>query len=96
VNSQPKCFSLVAERRQFGRRQTQLYATISASGRPLKPCVVRDLSAGSARVEVDFPAWLPSRFQLMIEATGFEADCEVMHRTNDAVGVRFAALRTTG
>jgi hypothetical protein len=89
VNSQPKGFPHVLERRQFGRRQTKLYATISTSGRPLKPCVVRDLSASGARMEVDFPAWLPSRFRLMIEATEFEADCEIVHRTNDAVGVRF-------
>ena len=80
----------VIERRQFGRRQTILHAMIYPRGRPSIRCIVRDLSAGGARIEVDTPAWLPSRFHLIIEATNFEADCEIMHRSHDDVGVRFS------
>jgi hypothetical protein len=78
-----------AERRQFGRRQTYLHARIHARGRPSVPCIMRDISEGGALLQVDHPQWLPSRFRLRIEADGTEADCEVMRRTEDSVGVRF-------
>ncbi len=80
-----------AERRQFGRRQTYVHARINARGRPSVPCIMRDISAGGALLEVEHPQWLPSRFRLRIEADGTEADCEVVRRTEDAVGVRFLA-----
>lgn len=79
-----------AERRQFGRRQTHVHALISARGRPPVPCLMRDISDGGALLEVAHPEWLPSRFRLLVEAVGFEADCEIVHRDDSAVGVRFA------
>jgi hypothetical protein len=33
---------------------------------------------------------------LTIEATQFEADCEIMHRSDDAVGVRFTTVGAKG
>ena len=86
-----KTFARAAERRQFGRRQTCVHAIIKARGRPALPCVMRDVSEGGALLEVSHPEWLPPRFRLIIEANGFEADCEVVHQTEGAVGVRFAA-----
>lgn len=80
-----------ADRRQFGRRQTYLHARIHARGRPSLPCIMRDISEGGALLQVDHPQWLPSRFRLKIEADGTEVDCEVVRRTEDAVGVRFLA-----
>lgn len=78
-----------AERRQFGRRQTLVHGSISARGRPTIPCVMRDVSDGGALLEVGHPQWLPSRFRLTIEVNGFEADCEIVRRMDNAVGVRF-------
>jgi hypothetical protein len=80
----------VADRRQFGRRQTNVHGLISARGRPSLPCIMRDASAGGALLEVAHPEWLPARFKLIVEANKFEADCEVVHRTETTVGVRFA------
>jgi PilZ domain-containing protein len=50
---------------------------------------MRDVSEGGAQLEVAYPQWLPSRFRLMIELSGFEADCEIVRRMENAVGVRF-------
>jgi hypothetical protein len=80
-----------AERRQFGRRQTCVHATIALRGRPPVLCVMRDVSEQGALLEVSHPEWLPSRFRLIVEAFGMESDCEVVRRTDKAVGVRFAA-----
>jgi PilZ domain len=80
-----------AERRQFGRRQTCVHATIAPRGRPPIACVMRDVSDQGALLEVPHPQWLPSRFRLVVEAFGFESECEVVRRTDVAVGVRFAS-----
>jgi methyl-accepting chemotaxis protein len=85
------------ERRQFGRRQTYQHGIISLRGRPPLRCVMRDVSDGGAMLEVGQPEWVPARFRLVIEATGLECDCEVVHRTGAGVGVRFlvpTAMRT--
>ena len=80
-----------AERRQFGRRNTICHAMACARGRPSSPCVVRDVSLGGAKVELELSASLPNRFRLIVSAWQFEADCEVVHRSDNSVGVRFLA-----
>ena len=84
-------FAQAAERRQFGRRQTYVHAFISSRGRPRVSCVMRDVSDGGALLEVHHPEWLPARFRVIVEASGFEAECEVAHRADTTVGVRFLA-----
>ena len=78
-----------AERRQFGRRQTCVHANISLRGRPVIPCVMRDVSEEGALLEVAHPEWLPTRFRLIVEALGIASDCEIVRRTDVAVGIRF-------
>jgi hypothetical protein len=78
-----------AERRQFGRRNTICHAIACARGRPNWPCVVRNVSAGGAMVEIQGSVPLPTRFRLVVSAWQFEAECEVVHRSENAVGVRF-------
>lgn len=78
-----------SDRRQFGRRQTNLHAWISVPGRPRLPCLVKDISVGGALLEFDKPSWLPFTFQLTIEATRFTTWCEIRHQGPSQVGVRF-------
>ena len=78
-----------ADRRQFGRRKTNLHAWIEVQGRPRLPCVVKDISIGGALLALDKPQWLPYNFKLHIEATRFVSWCEVRHQSPGAVGVRF-------
>lgn len=78
-----------AERRQFGRRQTYAHGIISARGRPDIPCIMRDVSDGGALLDVAYPQWLPSRFRLTVELSGFQSDCEIVRRMENSVGVRF-------
>jgi hypothetical protein len=82
------------ERRQFGRRQTCVHATIAARGRPAIHCIMRDVSRQGALLEVAHPEWLPPRFHLIVDAFGIQSDCEVVRRTETGVGVRFASLLT--
>jgi hypothetical protein len=80
------------ERRQFGRRETNLHAFILIRGRPRMPCRVRNVSYGGVLVEPcagDNLDWLPTEFRLVIEAYDFEADCEIRHKGAHGIGVRF-------
>ena len=78
-----------AERRQFGRRKTNLHAWISVQRRPKLSCTVLDLSVGGALLQLQKPSWVPYNFVLTIETTRFVTWCEVRHSRADAVGVRF-------
>lgn len=79
----------MSERRQFGRRTTCLHAWVKIPGRPQIACLVRNLSVGGALLEFDVPDWLPYRFRLHIEASGFMTNCETRHVGTRAVGVMF-------
>ena len=52
---------------------------------------MRDVSEGGALLEVSHPEWLPFRFRLIVEANGVDVECEIAHRSDNAVGVRFSA-----
>ena len=53
------------------------------------PCTVRDISATGARLRSDSAVNAPDRFELIIELDGLEAECEVVWRKGDDMGVRF-------
>ena len=78
------------ERRQFGRRQILVHALMIMRGRPAILCIMRDISEGGALLEVEHPEWVPRRFRLVVEASGFDVECEVVRRIGTAIGVRFA------
>jgi PilZ domain len=54
-------------------------------------CCVRDMSDTGCRLLSDGSIAIPDTFTLIIELDGFEAECEVVWRTADEVGVRFTS-----
>jgi hypothetical protein len=52
-------------------------------------CVVRDISATGARVRVEGSVSAPDTFELLIDADGFEVNCQVVWRKDSEAGVRF-------
>ncbi len=52
-------------------------------------CTVRDLSATGARVRVEGSISAPDTFELIIDIDGFEANCQVVWRKSNEIGVRF-------
>ena len=52
---------------------------------------MRNISEEGALLEVAHPEWLPIRFRLIAEALAIDGDCEIVRRTDVAVGVRFMA-----
>ena len=55
---------------------------------------MRNISEEGALLEVAHPEWLPIRFRLIAEALAIDGDCEIVRRTDVAVGVRFVARIT--
>lgn len=79
------------DRRQFGRRTTQLHGWICVAGRPRQACAVKNLTADDALLACDHLDSLPFAFDLHIEAIRFRARCEVRHMSMHGVGVAFLA-----
>ena len=81
------------EDRQFGRRRSLIHAIVvnKRGGRTM--CLVRNISPGGALLEVEDQGLLSQQLTLIIDADAFEADCDVRHRTEHAIGVYFTAVR---
>jgi hypothetical protein len=76
--------------RQAPRRRV-LKAAIAASNdrRLTTACAVRDVSTTGARLRVEGSVNVPDTFELIIETDGLEANCQVMWRKANEVGVKF-------
>ena len=80
-----------AERRQFGRRWTQVHGWIYVEGRPRLSCTVQNFSDTGALLELSAPGKLPKHFILDIEAIKFRMGCEVMREQPGVLAVQFKA-----
>jgi hypothetical protein len=78
-----------ADRREFGRRATCWHGWIVAPNRQKIACLVRNIAASGARLELEVPPWLPWNFKLVVDAYKLEFECEVKYRRPDAIGVFF-------
>jgi len=88
--------TLVKETPNDGRvalRRRVLKAGIAASNdRHLTvACTVRDVLATGARLRAESSVSIPDTFELIIEVDGLEADCQVVWRKANEVGVKFLA-----
>jgi hypothetical protein len=83
--------SMASERRKDLRVEWQSAATIrDAEGRQDRPCFVKDLSNGGAKITGVNPSEIPDRFMLRFArgARGLRA-CKVLWRNGDTLGVAF-------
>ena len=85
---------IVVERRQFGRRNTNMNGWIKISGRPKLPCVIRNLTPKGALLEMEVPSWLPFQFELALEPANERLTCQVRHVLSGAIGVMFCDFET--
>lgn len=78
-----------SEKRQFGRRDTDMRGWVRVAGRPVISCVVRELSQGGALLEFMDDVWLPYGFRLTTECKQIDRYCEPRHKNGKRIGVRF-------
>jgi PilZ domain len=76
------------ERRRHPRTELNELAYVSSGG-SVMGCVVRNISAEGAAIEVDNAAFVPSRFRLVMAADRSVRDCEVVWIQDNRIGVTF-------
>jgi hypothetical protein len=76
------------ERRKHSRTDMNEPAYVSSGG-SVMGCVVRNMSAEGAAIEVDNPAFVPSRFRLVMASDRSVRDCEVMWIQDNRIGIAF-------
>lgn len=82
--------NVATDRRKAGRRRVLKGALAAYSSRHCSiPCTVRDISATGARIRSEGTLNIPDTFELIVEIDGTEADCEVVWRKGNEIGVRF-------
>ncbi len=52
-------------------------------------CMVRNISEGGARIEVDSPVGLPPSFTFLIKADHFQRHCHPVWRHDKRIGLAF-------
>lgn len=77
-----------AERRLFGRRELAIHAWVQI-GRRREACMIRNLSEQGALIEFDGAAPASNTMRLIVDFEDFEVDCDVRHRTGNAIGLYF-------
>ena len=85
-----------AERREFGRRWSDVHGWIVVEGRPKLSCQVRNFSKCGALLMVRGSHSLPLAFVLEIEAIDFRIGCQVRHSHEASIGVRFISPDLVG
>ena len=77
------------ESRKLQRQRTFKGGSISFSSAPAIDCIVRNLSATGACLEVTDPSAIHDNFKLIIKPEILTRSCEVAWRSPRRIGVRF-------
>jgi hypothetical protein len=76
------------ERRKHLRTELNEPAYVSAGG-AVMACMVRNISAEGAAIDVENAAFVPSRFRLVMASDRSVRDCEVVWLQDNRIGVAF-------
>ncbi len=78
------------ERRRHQRIRTLMKGVISYNrGTITIPCVVRDISAGGARVRVEGGTVVPGTFDLLLPERNESFSCRLVRTNGDEIGLEF-------
>jgi hypothetical protein len=77
------------EHRISHRRRTLKQGKIVLSDRVVLDCLIRDISAGGARLEFGAPTTLPDAFRLLVTASNLLIPAALAWQRGLVVGVRF-------
>jgi PilZ domain len=77
------------EKRAAPRHRVLKHGTLAFGGGGGIDCMVRNVSASGARVDIASPVGLPNSFTLVIETDHFMRPCHAVWSTDKQVGVAF-------
>jgi PilZ domain len=78
-----------ADKRQFGRRESNIRGYILVAGYQPVPCTVRNISDGGALLECKDQIAATRSVRLSVEGTEFNIRSEVVHQGPRGIGIRF-------
>jgi PilZ domain len=82
--------TLMEEKRKHPRTEIHEPAYVSANG-SIMSCVVRNISAEGAAIDVENPAFVPARFRLIMAADSSVHECQIAWIQQKRVGISFVA-----
>lgn len=78
------------EKRKHPRTEINEPAYVSSGGSVMS-CVVRNISAEGAAIDVDNPAFVPARFRLVMANDRMVHECTVIWIQKNRIGLAFVA-----
>ncbi len=78
------------EKRKHPRTEVNEPGYVSAGG-SVMGCMVRNISAEGAAIDVDTPAFVPARFRLVIARDQTVYECQVIWIQQNRIGLSFVA-----
>ena len=76
------------EKRKHPRTEINEPAFVSAEG-SVMCCVIRNISAEGAAIDVENPAFVPSRFRLVMQGGGSVRECRIAWIQKNRIGLSF-------
>jgi hypothetical protein len=76
------------EKRKHPRTEINEPAYVSADGSVMS-CVVRNISAEGAAIDVENPAFVPSRFRLVMKSDSSVRECRIAWIQKNRIGLSF-------
>jgi len=76
------------DKRKHPRVEIEELAYVSSGGSVLS-CVVRNISAAGAAIDVDNPAFVPQRFRLVLAKDSSVHECRVIWIQKNRIGLAF-------
>jgi hypothetical protein len=78
------------EKRKHPRTEIHEPAYVSVNGSVMS-CVVRNISAEGAAIDVENPAFIPSRFRLVMASDSSVHECQIAWIQQKRIGIAFVA-----
>ena len=78
------------EKRKYQRTEIDEPAYVSAEGSVMS-CIVRNISPEGAAIDVENPAFVPSRFRLVMASVSSVRECRIAWIQQKRIGVTFVA-----
>jgi hypothetical protein len=79
------------EKRKYPRTEINETAYVSSGGSVLR-CVVRNISAEGAAIDVENPAFVPPHFRLVMDNGSTVRECRIAWLQKNRIGVTFVAM----
>jgi hypothetical protein len=80
------------EKRKHQRSEVNEPAYVSADGSVMS-CMIRNISPEGAAIDIDDPAFVPTRFRLVMSGGAVVRECQIAWLQDKRIGLTFVSAR---